>query len=170
MKQLFFLLLVSSCAAVLPVNAQLSERWFGTWSGTMYIFNAGTLRDSVQVTFTARPLPELGSYIWKTEYHSAKMPMVKDYRLRVRDGSKGLYVTDEGDGIELTTYLVGDKMYSVFAVQNVMLTATYELKGNELVFEVGSGKKEPPTGGGVTTYSVSNLQRVIFRRVTQVDK
>jgi hypothetical protein len=146
-------------------NAQLPKEWLGIWKGMMYMYNSGTLRDSVMVMFTVKPSAQEGSYTWRTDYHSAKTPVTKDYTLRVRDAAKGLYVTDEGDGIELTSYLVGNKIYSLFEVQNTMLSASYELRGDDLVFEVTSGKKEPLTGGGVTTFSVKNLQRIVFKRI-----
>ena len=145
-------------------SAQLETRWIGDWKGMMYMYKLGRIVDSVSVTLTVKPSAKQGSYIWRTEYHSAIHPLVKDYTVRTIDAAKGMYVTDEGDGVELTSYLVGNKMYSIFEVQNTMLTATYELTGNELMFEVTSGKKEPPTGGGVTNYSTINVQRVIFKR------
>jgi hypothetical protein len=80
-------------------SAQLPKQWLGNWSGMMFMYNYGTLVDSVSVTFTAKPLTQEGSYTWRIEYHSAKMPMVKDYILRVRDAAKGFYVTDEGGRI-----------------------------------------------------------------------
>jgi hypothetical protein len=153
------LLLLAPCS-----RAQLDTRWNGDWRGMMYMYKLGKTVDSVYVTLTVKPATRQGSYVWRTEYHSAKQPMLKDYTLRTIDASKGIYVTDEGDGVELTCYLVGNKMYNVFEVQNTMLTATYELLGDVLIFEVTSGKKEPPTGGGVTNYSVNNLQRVVLKR------
>ncbi|MCX6134252.1 MAG: hypothetical protein NTU47_10615 [Ignavibacteriales bacterium] len=160
--------LVCLLAAIVTLTsssyAQLDARWIGDWKGMMQIYRLGKTVDSVSVTMTIKPSARQGSYIWRTEYHSAKQPMIKDYTLRTIDAAKGMYVTDEGEGVELTTYLVGNKMYNVFEVQNTMLTATYDLIGNELIFEVTSGKKEPPTGGGVTNYSVNNLQRVVLKR------
>ena len=91
--------------------------------------------------------------------------MVKDYTLRTVDASKGQYITDEGEGVELRSYLIGSKMYSVFEVQNTMLTATYELLDNQLTFEVTAGKKDTTSGGGVTNYSVNTLQQVVLRRM-----
>ena len=145
-------------------NAQLPKQWLGNWNGTMYIFNYGKPVDSVLVSFIVKPAIQDSSYTWRMEYHSAKTPMVKDYVLRTRDAAHGLFMTDEGDGIELTSYLVGNKIYSLFEVQNTMLSACYELRGNELIFEVTSGKKEPATGGGVSTFSVKNVQRVVFKK------
>jgi hypothetical protein len=134
----------------------------------MQISRAGKTVDSVSVTLTIKPSGKEGTYTWRMEYHSATRPMVKDYTLRVIDASKGLYVTDEGEGVELSCSLYGNKLYSVFEVQKTMLTATYELRGSELVFEVTAGKTGTATGGGVTNYSVTSLQRVVLRRADAV--
>ncbi len=140
------------------------DRCLGTWSGTMYIYQYGHLRDSVAVRLTVAKTDQPDAWVWRTEYLSEKLPMTKDYVLRLKDASKNLYVTDEGDGLELTDYLVGNKLYSVFETQGVMLTSTYELLGDELVFEVTSGKKENPTHSEVITYSTTAVQRVRLRK------
>lgn len=90
--------------------------------------------------------------------------MTKDYILRLPDPTKNKYITDEGDGVELTDYLYGNKLYSIFETHEVFLTSTYELIGNELIFEVTSGKMEPITSSEIKTYSTDNLQRVVFKK------
>lgn len=142
------------------------EACLGNWKGTMYIYSRGVLKDSVLVKFTAAKTEKPDAWTWKTEYLSSKQPMVKDYVLRTRDAAKGLYLTDEGGGIELMDYLFGNKLYSVFETSNIVLTATYELRSpNELVFEVTSGKKISEGSPDVINYSVDNLQRVIFKKI-----
>jgi hypothetical protein len=136
----------------------------GTWNGQMYIYNKGTLKDSVKVRLTVAKTAQINEWIWKTEYLSPKMPMTKDYKLRLKDAPKNIYVTDEGGGIELVDYLFNNKLYNVFETHNIMLTSSYELRGNELIFEVTSGKKEVNPTGEVINYSVDNLQRVVFKR------
>ena len=145
-------------------TAQFPQKWNGTWKGTMHIYRPGKLVDSVDVTHIIKPSDQAGSYVWRTEYKSAKHPMVKDYVLRTKDAEKGIYVIDEGEGLELVSYLMGERLLSTFEVKGIMLTANYELRGSELVFEVTSGKKDSETGGGVTNYSVSSLQRVVLRK------
>jgi hypothetical protein len=44
-----------------------------------------------------------------------------------------------------------------------MLTSSYELQGDDLIFEVTSGKKIEDRKE-VTNYSVLGLQRVVFKR------
>ena len=43
-----------------------------------------------------------------------------------------------------------------------MLTSSYELQGDQLIFEVTSGRKIEDKNE-VTNYSVLNLQRVVFK-------
>ncbi|MEY4107792.1 MAG: hypothetical protein RL181_2134 [Bacteroidota bacterium] len=140
------------------------DRCTGTWSGRMYIYANGALKDSVEVVLTVAQLPEPNAWTWKTEYLSEKMPMVKDYVLRAKDAEKGWFVTDEGDGIELQDFVFGNKMYSAFDVGGILLTASYELLGDTLVFEVTSGRKMDSKEGTPLNFSVNNLQRVVFRR------
>ncbi len=139
------------------------DRCLGTWEGMMQLYSKGLIKDSVGVRLTVEKLSAT-SWTWKTEYLSATMPMVKDYVLRIPDPAQNKYITDEGGGLELTDYLFGNKLYSVFETQDVFLTSTYELIGDALIFEVTSGKKELVTHPEVTTYSTSNLQRVVFKR------
>jgi len=137
----------------------------GKWEGTMYIYSRGVLKDSVAVRLTVAKTKVPSTWMWKTEYLSPKLPMVKDYTLRLKDAATNAYVTDEGGGLELTDYLFGNKLYSVFETSGVLLTSSYELLSDRLVFEVTSGKKEPVLHPDVGTFSVANLQRVVFRRV-----
>lgn len=162
MKQLIFFSFVLLSSS--NVQAQLPNKWFGDWKGTMYMLKNGKLTDSVKVSLTIKPIEENKSYTWKMQYHSEKMPMTKDYKLVVKDAEKGIFLTDEGGGVELQDYLFQDKFYSVFEVQNTMLTATYEFRNNEIIFEVTSGKKTSTVAEGVTNYSVNFLQRAILKK------
>ena len=139
------------------------EKCIGRWTGMMYIYQYGQVRDSVPVRFTVKPLSP-DSWTWKTEYLSPRMPMTKDYVLRLKDREKKIFVTDEGGGLELTDYQTGNKLYSVFETGGIMLTASYEWRGDQLIFEVTSGKKEEAKHPEVTTYSTTSVQRVAFKR------
>ncbi len=148
------------------VHAQyFPDKCVGSWKGMMHISSQGSLKDSVNVILTVAKGSSPNEWIWKTEYLSKKLPMTKDYVLRLKDGGKNIYVTDEKNGIELMDYLFNNKLYSVFETQGVFLTSSYELRDKELIFEVTSGKKISATDQQVNSYSVDNLQRVIFKKV-----
>ena len=148
------------------VNAQsFPDQCVGTWNGTMNIFSRGSLKDSVKVILTVAKGSQPNEWTWKTEYLSEKLPMTKDYVLRLKDVEKNIYVTDERNGIELMDYIFNNKLYSIFETQGIFLTSSYELRDKDLIFEVTSGKKTSTTDQQVTNYSVDNLQRVVFKKV-----
>jgi len=149
------------------VHAQSPDfpnKWVGTWKGKMYIYGHGQLRDSVQVEMHIRPLMEPNRWQWKTTYLSTQNPITKDYILKVVEATKGHFQVDEGDGIVLDAFLFGGKLFHLFEVKGLYLTATYEMRENRLLFEITSGKRLNTTGGDVTNYSVQNLQRSMLQR------
>ena len=91
--------------------------------------------------------------------------MTKDYTMKSVDIVKGVYATDEGEGVLLDTYLIDHTLFNVFEVEGILLTATYRLLGDEINFEVTSGKKGKIVAGGVTNFTVNFVQRVRLRRV-----
>ncbi len=50
--------------------------------------------------------------------------------------------------------------------QGILLTSTYEWLGNQIIFEVTSGK-ELQTTNGVKSYSVLNLQKAVLRKMKE---
>ncbi|GAB3024668.1 hypothetical protein [Spirosoma pulveris] len=165
MTRLIFILIINlALSSQLRAQSAFADACVGTWTGTMHIYSKGVLKDSVPVRLTITVAEPKKAWHWKTEYMSVKMPVVKDYTLRLKDAAKHEYVTDEGDGLVLADYLFGNKLYSVFETQGIVLTSTYELIGDRLIFDVTSGKKQPEPSQGVTNYSVDNLQRVVFSK------
>lgn len=164
--KLFSLLVMLGFSLSLSAQKTFPDQCIGKWKGVMYISKNGIVRDSVKVRLSIASLKDAATpaWSWKTEYLSEKMPMTKDYVLRLKDAAKNWYITDEGGGVELQDYLFGNKLYCVFETSGVMLTSTYELLDNKLIFEVTSGKKIIAENNEIINYSVDNLQRVVFNR------
>lgn len=149
------------------VYAQTSDfpgMWVGTWKGKMYRYAQGQLRDSVQVEMHINPLEEPNTWQWKTTYLSPQNTVIKDYVLKSVEATKGHFRVDEGDGIILDAFFLGGKLFHLFDVKGLYLTATYEMREDKLLFEVTSGKRLNTTGSDVTNYSVENLQRSLLQR------
>lgn len=140
------------------------EKCLGVWEGIMHIYSQGIKRDSVNVKFTAAKTDTSGTYIWKTEYLSKTTPMVKDYKLVVDNLKEGRYILDEGDGSKIVEYVVNNKMYSLFKVEDIYLTSSTELVNKQLLIEVTSGK-ELKEIQGVKSYSFANVQRLVLTRM-----
>lgn len=164
MKKVLLIILLGNSVSM-SAQTLLPEKCIGVWQGMMHIYNQGIIRDSVKVKFTVAKTAEANAWTWKMEYLSEKMPIVKDYVLKLKDKEKGIYSTDEGGGLELMDYQFGNKLYSVFEVSGVLLTASYEwIDKSNLVFEVTSGKKGESPVKDITNFSVANVQRVVMRK------
>ncbi|MCU0358549.1 MAG: hypothetical protein MUE95_13310 [Cyclobacteriaceae bacterium] len=162
--------IICLCLALVPLSLRAQpvpfpETSLGIWKGALLIYSGGQLRDSVRITLTVAKTSQPDEWTWRTEYHSDKHPMTKDYSLRLVDPEKQLYVTDEHNGIELLTYRHGNKLYNVFETQGILLTSTYERSGDKLIFEVTSGKRAGDEQAGVQNYSVTNLQRAVLHKI-----
>lgn len=136
----------------------------GKWKGTLVIWKENKIVDSVTTELTIKTIIKDSVWQWKTEYISPTMPVTKDYILRITDRNKGTYVTDEGDGVELMNYTFGNKLYSNFETSGILLTSYYEWTGNDIIFEIASGKKTEPPVNDVTNYAVRNVQKIIFKK------
>jgi len=160
-----FLLLLLLSPAFVDAQTSIVKRHEGVWQGMMSMYKNGVVRDSVSVRLTIKPSGNTDEWIWKTEYLSPTMPAVKDYKLRLTDASKNLFVMDEGGGLLLTTWLCVDRMYNVFETGGFILTSTTEFRGDRIYFEVTSGKREKQEHPEVTNIGISNVQRVLLTRV-----
>ena len=163
LRPTLLLLLFFLCFVAGKTQVPFPEKCLGKWEGMLMIYQQGQLRDSVKVIFTIAKTDDPERWTWKKEYISEQYPMVKDYQLVLKDAEKGHYITDEGDNIQLTDYLFGNKLYSVFETGGILLTSTYEVRDEELIFEVTSGKKLTDDQE-VNNFSVSSMQRAIFTR------
>lgn len=165
---LFLCLLIGLCSietANAQSNPSFPEQCIGTWKGMMYIYAYGNLRDSVQVELSVAKIED-NSWKWRTDYISEKMPVTKNYIMRVDPKSAHTFLLDEGDGVVLTNYLTGTKLYSNFETEGILLGSSYEFMEGNLVFEVTSGKKlNEAEESGVTNYSVDFVQRVILKKM-----
>ena len=159
----FIYIFLSSSCMNLYAQENFADKCEGRWKGTMYMYGKGQIRDSVPVELFIQKTSLPHTWVWKTNYLSNKYPMEKNYKLVLKDTASQTYLIDEGDGIELWSYYFNNKLYSVFETHDVMLTSSYELQGDKLIFEVTSGKKIEDKKE-VTNYSVLGLQRVVFKR------
>jgi len=162
--KILLITLLSTLTQASTYAQSFPEKCSGVWTGSMQIFQRGEWRDSVEVRLTISKTSVPNEWIWRTEYLSKNLPMTKDYLLRIKDEEKHSYIMDEKNGIELNAYLFNNKLFSVFETQEILLTSTYELTQENLIFEVTSGKKTGQRDDSVINYSVDNLQRVMFKK------
>lgn len=140
-----FLLLIN------VLNAQINtfpKAWIGRWSGTLEIYNAKGLAQSVPMKLYILPTDSTSRYTFTLYYGEDTIAGKRDYELVVLDEAKGLYACDEKNTIVMESYMLGGKLYNQFEVMGNQLLATTEMVGANLIYEVISTGTTPVSTTG----------------------
>lgn len=124
------------------------ETWIGKWAGTLEIYNAKGLAQSVPMQLHILPTDSTNRYTQTIFYGEDTIAGKRDYELVVIDEQKGFYATDEKNTIIMESYMLGGKLYNRFEVMGNLLLATTELVNGNLIYEVISGSLEPVSTTG----------------------
>ncbi|HRN92330.1 MAG TPA: hypothetical protein PLE75_03405 [Ferruginibacter sp.] len=159
-------LLISSCLLSMlswgQTHTFTPERCAGIWAGELYIYTEGEVKQPIPVEFTVEALSD-STWRWRMEYLSKQAPGLKDYVLIKEHHAPHLYRIDEGNGIHLPATVAGNRMYSVFTMDKIILTSVYTLRNNELEFEVTVSKEQDVTPE-LTYYALITVQRAILKK------
>ena len=173
MKKFLILLLVFPFA--LLAQDSFPSSWMGIWQGELTFYperDQDTIKVSLEIAKTDIP----GTYSWKTSYSSPKLNTVKDYLLRERDSSKGIYEIDEQDGIMIPCRYFDNELWSILEVEGTIIIGLYSMKDEELSVTFPSGKTElaefsrqfdGEDSPEVKSFPISASQKIVLTRVTE---
>ncbi|HHH50022.1 MAG TPA: hypothetical protein ENK52_03480 [Saprospiraceae bacterium] len=149
--------------------------WLGEWKGNLDIFGAEGKKQSIAMQLHILPIENTDRFSWDIIYGKDIEKGKRAYELLTIDATKGFYSIDEKNSINIECYFFKDKLFSRYDVMNNLLLVTYEKHGDELIFEVISGKhNEVSTTGNTTdkgeeipavkTYPIGVMQRAVLQR------
>jgi hypothetical protein len=144
--------------------------WFGTWEGTLNIYNAKGLSQSIPMSLELGATDTLGRYKWHIIYGADRAKGLRPYYLKTIDASKGQYLNDEMNSIKMEAYLLGGKLFSTFSVEGNLLTSMQEKVGDTMLWEIVFGKEKEVsiTGNqvvkGDTISAVKTMPVIISQR------
>ncbi|MCB9081956.1 MAG: hypothetical protein H6555_09625 [Lewinellaceae bacterium] len=171
-KLIFFLF----TSLALSAQTSFPADWAGVWVGDLQIYNYRGLTQTVPMELRILPHDTtINTYTWTMVYGQDTVAGLRPYLLRPEHEPTGHYVIDEGDGILLDCYRLGNTLYDVFSVQGTLLNSRTELRGDELHYEIISGPQKPArvsggTGEGeeavpaVESMAIHVLQRAVLKR------
>ena len=162
----------------LGAQIDFPNKWLGTWTGTLNVFPVKPSSQTVDVTLEIKSTDVEGTYSWLTQYKTPERTLNKEYLLRVKDASRGLFEIDEQDGIVLSATLFDNELWSFFSVQGSMLVSVYRFFPEYIEFEIPSALQADETQTGkvlhnndsipaVASYPVRSLQKTTLRRLKQ---
>jgi len=169
----FFTILTASLFAQ-TTTTPFPQSWAGQWKGTLEIFSPRGKEQQVPMQLRIEQADSL-NYTWHIIYGEDEEKGLRPYLLKPEDVTYGRYSIDEQNTIVLDAILISGKLYSRFEVGGNLLLSTAELKGEELHYEIISGKLDPLriTGGEkyegedipeVKSYPVVVRQMAVLRR------
>jgi len=154
------------------------EDWLGTWAGTLVISKPGgdTMQVPMQLYYAENDTLD-EAWDWHIIYGADVEAGRRAYTLHTRDATKGHYTIDEHNGIVLDAHLLGATLYSRFAVADNLLTTMTRKQGNQMIFEIISGKQTPANITGniddipeVQSFNIHVQQRAVLSRVQIQEK
>lgn len=143
------------------------EDWQGRYYGQAQIVSTKGVAMEVPMELHIEPTDTAGRYKWVIVYGEGEKRQVRDYRLVTVDAAKGTYVVDEGDGIQLHSFLIGNHLYSRFAVMGTDLLSDYErIDERRIDFTIITSTSDSLTRSGGTSpdvppvldYQIRNIQ------------
>ncbi len=149
--------------------------WVGNWVGTLEITNVKGIAQRVPMELIIEKTDSNQRFRWAIIYGEDKKAGLRNYYLDIIDPKKGHYAVDEGNGIRLESYLLGNKLIASYVVEGNAMTVSEEKNGDQIVFEIIFWKDKPvsETGGKkvgeedipvVKTFPVVVHQRAILTR------
>jgi hypothetical protein len=158
-------------------EATFPGSWTGNWSGTLDIYQVNGIVQSIPMGLEIHPIDtsKEGRYQFGMIYQSKEKDW-RPYELVPVDPKRGVWKVDEKNSIAMESYLYGNKLLCWFVVEGNRILCTYEHTGEELLFEVLSGKETPVSTTGnsvqgtetipeVKTFPFNGFQRGKLKRV-----
>ncbi len=171
--KLFFSLLLYS--SLLLAQNDFPAAWQGEWVGTLEIFTSGGKAQELPMELHILPTGGAGEYTWTIIYGEDVETGLRPYELLTLNQEKGWYLIDEKNTIRMEAYLLSEKFFQWFEVEGSLIFSSTELSGDELVWELVSGRTEPASLSGgqefegetippVKTFPINVLQKAKLKR------
>lgn len=154
-------------------NAPILKDFLGKWEGTLNIYKQQNIVQSLPMRFQCQPTDTAHVYTWYITYGKDTIQGLRPYSIREKDGVNGQFIIDEHNGILLDAFLMDDRLISRFEVGDSQLTASYQVNGDTMIFEIIVNGKIPMAITGknddaqipeVLSYKISGFQRAVLKR------
>lgn len=149
--------------------------WCGYWEGKLEIISSEGVVQSLPMAYDIAMTDRDSTLVWALIYGEDIIKGRRDYRLKVIDQKKGLFLMDEQNSIELGAYYIDGKLLSMFEVQNNILLSTQQMSGDSMIHEIIFTNTQNAIKSGdqiikgdtipeVMSFPLKNIQKAILYR------
>ena len=140
MKYLIILLLFVSCASAQGIKTesdtlQFPQDFYGVYKGDLHMTTSKGNR-TIGMEFHLNKTDSIGKYQYMLVYIMNGDRQERKYNLITKDASKGEYIVDENNGILLDAKLIDYTIYSMFEVNESIITTTERFYNDAMDFEI----------------------------------
>lgn len=173
MKSIWLLMvLVASFSAKAQTDSlQFPQDFYGIYKGDLQIVNARG-RQTLQMEFHLNKTDSIGKYQYMLVYIMNGERQERKYHLVTKDASKGEYLVDENNGILINAKVMDNTIYSMYEVQDNILTTTERFYKDAMDFEITVSHKTQKLATGtigenaieVISYPVFSVQKAHLQK------
>lgn len=149
--------------------------WCGYWVGDLEIIGPQGTLQTLPIAYDIQATENDSTYTWAIIYGDDVEAGKRDYRLIVKDRSKGHYIVDELNSIIIDSYLINNELISWFEVEDNLLSTSLAMKNEKLHHKIVFTKKSNATKSGntiirndtipkVTSYALYNIQSAVLTK------
>lgn len=153
------------------------KSWEGNYQGELQIFDVDSVKMKVIMKLIIAK-KTASVYQWKITYNFRGKEDIRDYELKMIDSTKGHYIIDERNTIEIDSYYKMQTFTSFFEVMNSYIISTYTKNNNDdILFEIIAASTNKPSIAGnskykgeeipeVKSYFINGRQRAILKKLS----
>jgi hypothetical protein len=179
-----FILIIISCCWIFSLKAQTDSgmmlfpnQWLGIWEGELHIYKGQEVVQKVPMRVDNLGTDNPDVYIWALTYGTDTIAGRRNYLLKAKDRSRGVWEVDEQNGIFLEGKVVGNTFINVFSVMENTLISSMSVENDETMkFEIIVYTKESTSKTGdlvhegenipaVFSYSITGYQKAVLKKV-----
>lgn len=110
--------------------------WLGRWEGDLRVYNTEGLIEILPMQLIIEATEDIQRYRWQIVYREVP----RNYELVIHDSLQRVFSIDEKNGIDIMSYLFGNRLISRFDVEGHLIESEYTLVNRNLMnFEIRSG-------------------------------
>ena len=166
-----FMLNFSVSAISQEQTANFPDDYFGIYKGNLHI-SSEQGNQNIPMEFHLLATDTLGKYIYTLVYGEGETKQLRAYNLLEKDQEKGHYVVDEHNGIILDANVINNRMYTLFEVNDTLLTTFITFETAYMIFEIVTTPKskkrvtyaEDEDKIEVISYPITTIQRALLQK------
>lgn len=156
------------------------QTWVGKWRGSLNVWTMPNRYQRIPMVIEIKPTADTSRYSLITSFGADTLKGGANYEIVRVNPQRGIYQIDQKNSVKMDAFFIGNRLVCEFVAGGVRFITSYERQGENMIFEVISGRDAytSTSGGGkapnaapdakplpvVQSFPMSAWQRAILTR------